>query len=183
MIQYKLVNEISLNFPDLFVIGKYVKIRFKNKGSPYYFLSSRGQKIKNITKIEQKRLFLFTFLVPFFMALLAQKLIYTINIWFNFVACGWESSEGPIKVFSSWISLRIFFDDINHGNRAAILKKNSLWLLPFYMAVATYCYYEKVRRMMRTAIVSYLLNWIVNIFQDIICHSNSKIWSPLSMSI
>ena len=183
MIQYKLVNEISLNFPDLFVIGKYVKIRFKNNGWPYYFLSSRGQKIKNITKIEQKRLFLFTFLVPFFMALLAQKLIYTINIWFNFVACGWESSEGPIKVFSSWISLRIFFNDINHGNRAAILKKNSLWLLPFYMAVATYCYYEKVRRMMRTAIVSYLLNWIVNIFQDIICHSNSKIWNPLSMSI
>ena len=39
-----------------------------------------------------------------------------------------------------------------------LLKKNSLWLLPFYMAVATYFYYGKVRRMMRTAIVSYLLN-------------------------
>ena len=36
---------------------------------------------------------------------------------------------------------QIFFNDINHGYRAAILKKNSLWLLPFYMA----------------AIVSYLL--------------------------
>ena len=47
-------------------------------------------------------------------------------------------------------------NDINHGHRLAILKKNSLWLLPFYMAVATYCYYEKVRRTMRTAIVSYL---------------------------
>ena len=69
----------------MFIIGKYVKIRFKNRGSPCYFLSSRGQKIKNITKIEQKRLFLFTFLVSFFMAFLAQKLIYTINIWFNFV--------------------------------------------------------------------------------------------------
>ena len=32
---------------------KYVKIRFKNRGSPCYFLSSRGQKIKNITKFEQ----------------------------------------------------------------------------------------------------------------------------------
>ena len=48
-------------------------------------LSSRGQKIKNITKIGQKRLFLFTFLVSFFMAFLAQKLICTINIRFNFV--------------------------------------------------------------------------------------------------
>ena len=34
-------------------------------------------------------------------------------------------------------SSQIFFIDINHGYRAAILKKNSLWLLPFYMAVAT----------------------------------------------
>ena len=32
---------------------------------------------------------------------------------------------------------QIFFNDINNGYRAAILKKNSLWL-PFYMAVATY---------------------------------------------
>ena len=39
---------------------------------------------------------------------------------------------------------------------AAILKENPLWLLPFYMAMATSCYYENVRRMMRTAIVSYL---------------------------
>ena len=44
----------------------------------------------------------------------------------------------------------IFSGDINHGYRAAILKKNYLWLLS----------YEKVRRAMRTAIVSYLLNEI-----------------------
>ena len=30
---------------------------------------------------------------------------------------------------------------IIHGYRADILKKNSLWLLPFYMTVATFCYY------------------------------------------
>ena len=41
-------------------------------------------------------------------------------------------------------SLTYIFNDINHGYRAAILKKNSLWLLPFYMAVATYFYYKKV---------------------------------------
>ena len=76
---------MSLNFPELFIIRKYVKIRFKNRGTPCYFLSSRGEKIKNITKIEQTRLLLCTFLVSFFMAPLAQNLIYTTNIWFNFV--------------------------------------------------------------------------------------------------
>ena len=48
---------------------------------------------------------------------------------------------------------QVFFN--NHGYRASLLKKNSLWLLPFYMVVASYCYYKKVRRTMRTAIVSY----------------------------
>ena len=57
---------MKLNFPEWFIIGKYVKIRFKNWGSPCYFLSSRGQKIKNITKIEHTGLFLFTFLDSFF---------------------------------------------------------------------------------------------------------------------
>ena len=52
---------------------------------------------------------------------------------------------------------QIYFNDTNHGYRAAILKKNYLWLLPFYMAVATYFYNEKVCRTMRTTIVSYLL--------------------------
>ena len=52
---------------------------------------------------------------------------------------------------------QIFFNDINHGYRATLLKKNSLWLLPLYMVVATYFCYEKVRRAMRTAIVSNLL--------------------------
>ena len=39
------------------------------------------------------------------------------------------------------------------------MKKNSLWLLRFYMAVAAYYYHEKVRRTMRTAIVSYLFKY------------------------
>ena len=29
--------------------------------------------------------------------------------------------------------LQMFFNDNNHGCRVAILKKNCLWLLPFYM--------------------------------------------------
>ena len=35
-------------------------------------------------------------------------------------------------------SLIYFFKDTYHGCRAATLKKNDLWLLPFYMVVATY---------------------------------------------
>ena len=66
-----------VKFPELFIIGKYVKISFKNRGSPCNFLSSRGQKIKNITKVEQERLFHW---FNFFMAFLGQKLIYTITI-------------------------------------------------------------------------------------------------------
>ena len=64
----------------MFIKEKYFNIRFKNMASPCYFLSSRGQKINNVAKIEQKRLFLFRFLVSFFMAFLAQKLIYSVNI-------------------------------------------------------------------------------------------------------
>ena len=47
-----------INFPKLFIIGKI-------RGSPCYFLISRGQKIKNVTKSEQKSLILFTFLFQF----------------------------------------------------------------------------------------------------------------------
>ena len=97
----KLVHEISLNFPELFIKKKYVKIRFKNWTSPCYFLRSRGQKIKNITYIEQKRLFLFTFLVSYFMAFLAQKLIYRITIWFNFVFGSFFEQDHLLNLFIS----------------------------------------------------------------------------------
>ena len=36
---------ISLNFPELFIIEKYVKIRFKNRGPPCYFLEVKRSKI------------------------------------------------------------------------------------------------------------------------------------------
>ena len=34
------------------------------------------------------------------------------------------------------------FNDFNQGYRAALLKKNSLWLLQFYMVVATFFYHS-----------------------------------------
>ena len=99
MVQWKLVDEYSLNFPELFITGKYVKIRFKNRGSPYCFLSCRGQNIKNITKIGQKRLLLFTFLVSFLIAFLVQKLIYTINIWLNIVSGSFFEQDHLLNLF------------------------------------------------------------------------------------
>ena len=65
------------------------------------------------------------------------------------------------KIQSRCIVHEFFFTDIfnniNHGYRAAIMMKNSLWLLPFYMAVVCYSYYGKMSRTMRTAVVTFLL--------------------------
>ena len=49
---------------------------------------------------------------------------------------------------------QIFFNDIHDGLRAAILKKNYLWLLAFDMAADSY--YEKVQRAMCTGNLLYL---------------------------
>ena len=66
--------------------------------------------------------------------------------------------------------LQILFNDINHGYRATVLKKNSLWLLPFYMAVASCCYCEKqvergalqvYRISLSTFILFKLWSWII----------------------
>ena len=87
--------------------------------------------------------------------ILQQAFFYNISIlclWLRIIR---RSDQG---VFFINFPSQIFFNDIDHVYRAAIWKKNSLWLPPFYMAVATYCYYEKVRRTMRTATVWYLLN-------------------------
>ena len=71
---------------------------------------------------------------------------------------------------------QIFFNDINHGQRAAILKKSSLWLLLYYMAVATCCYSEKVRRTMRNATASYLLNKLLNKINFRMLHYINKVF-------
>ena len=45
------MNEISFNFPELFIIEKYEKIRFKNRGPPCYFLEIKISKIlQNLNK-------------------------------------------------------------------------------------------------------------------------------------
>ena len=60
-------------------------------------------KIKNITEIEHTRLLLFTLLVSLFRVFLAQKLIYTINMWFNFAPGSffWSRSSAKLNYFRS----------------------------------------------------------------------------------
>ena len=58
---------------------------------------------------------------------------------------------------------------------AAILKKNSLWLLLLYMAVAAYCYYEKVRRTICTATVSCLPKKANKIPNPVTCRTSTLI--------
>ena len=62
-------------------------------------------------------------------------------------------------------SSQIFFNDINHGYKAALLEKSSLWLLSIYMDVACYCYYEKGRRMNARSLNIFILfqlqSWII----------------------
>ena len=76
----------------------------------------------------------------------------------------WLESQNPPPPFrkGGGGGCPLCFNDIKHGYRAAILKKNSLWLLPFYMAVATYLYHEKAQ-LYRTSLkeMSYELNIFV----------------------
>ena len=119
-----------------------------------YFLKKRKPCMQNLTK-ERKQ-------PP--VVILQQSIFCNI-----FIRCLWlriirRSDQG---VYFIKFPSQIFFNDINHGYRTALLKKSSLWLLPSYMALATNCYYEKVRRTMHTAIVSYLLKEEVVVLKNL----------------
>ena len=66
------------------------------------------------------------------------------------------------------------FNDINHGYKAALLKKNSLWLLSLYMDMASHCYYEKRCRTVSTAIVSYLLKYFYSLLSAELSNFESR---------
>ena len=89
-------------------------------------------------------------------------------IYFMLVAKNYQKIGSKCLVYE--FSFTGIFNDINHGYRASIFKKNHMWLLPFYMAGATYCYYEKVRTTINTVTVSYLLR----IFRSDISFSISR---------
>ena len=73
------------------------------------------------------------------------------NFYSTFILCLWQRiirrSDQGVKFMNS--SSHAFFNEIKNGYRAALLKKNPLWLLPFYIAVASYCYYERYVERMR----------------------------------
>ena len=52
-------------------------------------------------------------------------------------------SKNRRNIRSRWLvhefSFTDIFNDFNHGHSAAMLKKNSLWLLPFYMMWLLIC--------------------------------------------
>ena len=75
--------------------------------------------------------------------ILKQVMFY--NIYSVLVAKNGKKIHQVVQ-FMNFSSQVIFFNDINHGYRGAILRKTSLWMLPFYMTVATCWYYEKVHR-------------------------------------
>ena len=86
--------------------------------------------------------------------ILQQAIFYNIFIQWLWLRIIRRSDQGvQIMSFPS----HIFLNDIIHGYRVALLKKKFLWVLPFYITEATYCYYGKVLRTMRTAVVSHLL--------------------------
>ena len=88
-----------------------------------YFLKKRKFCMPNLTK-ERKH-------PP--VVILQQAIFYNtfiLRLWLRIIR---RSDQGV--QFINFPS-QIFFNDINLGYRAAILKKNSPWLLPFYKAVA-----------------------------------------------
>ena len=88
-----------------------------------YFLKKRKFCMPNLTK-ERKH-------PP--VVILQQAIFYNtfiLRLWLRIIR---RSDQGV--QFLNFPS-QIFFNDINLGYRAAILKKNSPWLLPFYEAVA-----------------------------------------------
>ena len=86
--------------------------------------------------------------------ILQQSIFYNISFWCLWLRIIRRSDQG-IK-FMNFPS-KIFFNNIDHGYSAATLKESFLWVLPYYMVVATYCYYKKEPRTMHPAIVLCLL--------------------------
>ena len=76
---------------------------------------------------------------------------------------------------------QIFFNDI--GYKAALLKKNSQWLLSIYMDVASYCYYEKGCRTNARCEERVIFEIaMINIFKNCIAGSLSNNYFPLNES-
>ena len=124
----------SFKFSWVVRCKKNVKIRFENKGSPCCFLSSRGQKIRGITKIEPKRSFLFQFLPSFLLVLQVQKLIDTINIWFYFVSGLFFEQDDLLNIIILEIYAKKWFTCSHISKQNLILFK--IWSMIFFLTLS-----------------------------------------------
>ena len=109
-----------------------------------YFLKKQKLCVQSLAK-EQKQ--------PA-VVILQQPIFYNISIQWLWLRIIRRSNQGV--QFMNFPS-KIFFNVINHLYSVATQTESSLWVLPSYMVVGTYCYFKKERRTMHTAIVWYLL--------------------------
>ena len=69
------------------------------------------------------------------------------------------------KCFAHEFSFTDIFNNINHWYKAALLKKNYLWLLSIYLNVASNSYYEKGRRTNARSLSTFILfplhSWMI----------------------
>ena len=74
--------------------------------------------------------------------------------------------------------LHISFNDISNGYRVAILKKNYLWLLPFYtvwllISIMKRCAERCARQLYQTSLKHYLVNCL-KVFRNILPEKNKR---------
>ena len=80
-------------------VVKYVKIRFKSTGHVAIFWVLEIKTSKIVQKLNNRDCFIDILGFIFFMAFLAQKLIYTINVWFNFVFGSFFEQDHLLNLF------------------------------------------------------------------------------------
>ena len=96
MIQLEFVDEIYLNIPELYIIEKYVKISFKNRGPPSYFLEVKRYKI--LQKLN-KRDYFCNILGSFFYGFSRTKIDLHSEYIFNFVFGSFFEQDHPLNLF------------------------------------------------------------------------------------
>ena len=96
MIQLKFFDEISLNIPELHIIEKYVKISFKNRGPPSYFLEVKRYKI--LQKLN-KRDYFCNILGFFFYGVSRTKTDLHSEYIFNFVFGSFSEQDHLLNLF------------------------------------------------------------------------------------
>ena len=129
MIQQKLVDEISITFPELFIIEKHVKIRFKNRAPSCYFLEVKRWKISQKLNLTDHFCNIFDFI--FYAVSLAKTDLHS-KYKFNFVFGSSFERNHLLNLFIltlSWrrpLSYRNQFNDLRSKSMDWFLYNNGL---------------------------------------------------------